>query len=102
MLKRLLAGLMSGGRTAQEGEVGTQPADSVEYRGYEIIPEPQKASGQYRVSGRIRRTDEQGQVQEQRFERADTVPDRDGCIELIRLKAERYIDDHGDRVFEQR
>ncbi|OHV12098.1 HlyU family transcriptional regulator [Kushneria phosphatilytica] len=102
MLKRLLSGLMSGSRPAPDNGSESEAAESVEYRGYHIIPEPQKVSGQYRVSGRIQRVDADGQVQEQRFERSDTVPDRDGCIELIRLKAERYIDDHGERVFEQR
>lgn len=103
MMKRLLSGLFGthGPREGSNDARRRQPeAEPIDYKGFLIVPDPQDANGQYRVSGWIRKPAENGEMKAHRFERSDTVPDRDGCNELMVRKAERFIDDHGDRMFE--
>lgn len=104
MLKKLFSGLFGGSQSAGSGSGQTGPArerEPVEYKGFLIVPEPQEANGQYRVSGWIRKPQEDGEMRERRFERSDVVPGEDACVELTVSKSERYIDDLGDEMFEQ-
>ncbi|ARS53256.1 HlyU family transcriptional regulator [Kushneria konosiri] len=100
MLKKLFDALRGPGSSASADEPHREVADTVEYKGCEIVITPAPAGGQYRISGLIRRAREDGEVQELRFERSDVLPDRDSCIDMTRTKAERYIDEQGDRLFE--
>ncbi|WP_106478318.1 HlyU family transcriptional regulator [Phytohalomonas tamaricis] len=102
MMKRLLAGLLgnSGGQERSANKKKQPEVDPIDYKGFLITPDPQDANGQYRVSGWIRKS-VAGEMKEHRFERSDTVPDRDGCNELMVRKAERFIEDHGERMFER-
>ncbi|MDN3526316.1 HlyU family transcriptional regulator [Halomonas sabkhae] len=101
MLKKLLSGLLGQGQggagsTSREGE-------SVEYHGYTIVPQSEDMGGQFRVSGWIRKPDpEGGEPLEHRFERSDVVPGREACDALMVSKAERFIDELGDAIFEAR
>lgn len=99
MFKRLLSGLF-GGHGSDETNTGTKAAEPVEYKEYLIVSQPDHQSGQYRVSGWIRKLDNQGGAQEHRFERSDMVPGRDACDALMVSKAQRYIDEVGDAMFE--
>lgn len=99
MLKKLFDALR-GGSTGSAGEPRLQAAESVTYKDHEIIAMPAEAGGQYRISGVIRRQRDDGSIDEVRFERSDMLPDRDSCIALMRTKAERYIDEQGDRLFD--
>lgn len=98
MLKKLLSGLLGGGRQASS-DAGTKPADVVEYKDYLITSQPDNQSGQYRVSGWIRKPDSQGITQEHRFERSDMLPSRDACDAMMVTKAQRYIDEVGEEMF---
>lgn len=100
MLKRLFDALKGSSSTTTTGEPRREVADTVEYKGCEIVITPAPAGGQYRVSGLIRRARGNGEPQELCFERSDILPDRDSCIDMTRTKAERYIDEQGDRLFE--
>ncbi|MBF8221762.1 HlyU family transcriptional regulator [Halomonas sp. 328] len=97
MLKKLLSGLFG-----QGGAKATPEAEPVEYRGYRITPDCQEQGGQYRVSGWIRLPVEGGEVKEHRFERSDVVPGREACEQLMISKAQRFIDDIGEAMFEPR
>ncbi|MCC5882586.1 MAG: hypothetical protein JJU25_08125 [Halomonas sp.] len=100
MLKKLLGGLFGGG-DAKPGNA--KAAEPVEYNGYQIVSEPVEQSGQYRVSGWIRKPGSGDQeAREHRFERSDLVPGRDACDQLMVSKAQRYIDQVGDAMFEPR
>ncbi len=102
MFKKLLSGLF-GGAEARSGNAST--AEPVEYHGYLIISEPAEQGGQYRVSGWIRKPlgdDEEGEVLEHRFERSDMVPGREACDQLMIGKAQRFIDEVGDDMFDAR
>ncbi|WP_148254880.1 HlyU family transcriptional regulator [Aidingimonas lacisalsi] len=94
MLKKLLAGWFGG------GDETSSEAEPVEYNGYLIVADPQDVGGQYRVSGWIRKPVEGGEMLEHRFERSDVVAGRDACEELMISKAQRFIDDLGDDMFD--
>ncbi|WP_251976553.1 HlyU family transcriptional regulator [Salinicola avicenniae] len=98
MLKKLFSGLLSGGR---DSATPKPEREAVEHKGFLIVPEPQDAGGQYRVSGWIRKPDADGGMRQRRFERSDVVPGEDACVELTVAKSQRYIDDVGDDMFEQ-
>ena len=98
MLKKLLSGLFGGG---DDKPASRHAAEPVEYKGYQIVSEPEEQGGQFRVSGWIRRPAEgqEGEVREHRFERSDLVPGREACDQLMISKAQRYIDQVGDEMF---
>lgn len=96
MLKRLIDGLF------RTGDVNDEEIPATEYAGYLITPDPQDAGGQYRVSGWIRKPVEGGETLEHRFERSDMVASREACVDLTVTKAQRFIDDLGDDIFEKR
>ncbi|WP_106420391.1 HlyU family transcriptional regulator [Salinicola tamaricis] len=100
MLKKLFSGLLGGERTADSAKPQKE-REAVEYKGFLIVPAPQAANGQYRVSGWIRKPGDDGQMRERRFERSDVVPGEDACVALMVSKSQRYIDDIGDAMFEQ-
>lgn len=100
MLKKILSGLFGSDRQAKTGANRQAAADPVEYKGYLIVSQPDEQSGQYRVSGWITKTDASGETLEHHFERSDMVPGRDACDAMMITKAQRYIDEVGDAMFE--
>ncbi|MCE8002314.1 HlyU family transcriptional regulator [Billgrantia ethanolica] len=99
MLKKLLGGLFGSGDAKSATAKAAEP---VEYNGYQIVSEPVEQGGQYRVSGWIRKPGADGEALEHRFERSDLVPGREACDQLMVSKAQRYIDQVGDGMFEPR
>jgi hypothetical protein len=98
MLKKLFSGLFGSDRQAAAGTT-TKAADAVEYKGYEIVSQPDDQSGQYRVSGWIRKQGDAGEILEHRFERSDMLPAREACDTMMVSKAQRYIDEVGEAMF---
>lgn len=99
MFKKLLAGLF-GSSDERKSVSGTKAAEPVAYKEYLIISQPDDQSGQYRVSGVIRKAVADDSVQEHRFERSDMLPGRDACDALMVSKAQRFIDEVGEAMFE--
>ncbi len=99
MLRKLLGGLFGGGE-ARAGNA--RAAEPVEYHGYQIISEPAEQGGQFRVSGWIRKMGPDGETLEHRFERSDLVPGREACDQLMVSKAQRFIDQMGEGLFDPR
>lgn len=99
MLKKILSGLFGGNRQTSPGAT-TKAAEAVEYKGYEIVSQPDDQSGQYRVSGTIRKPGTAGEMLEHRFERSDMLPGREACDAMMITKAQRYIDEVGDAMFD--
>lgn len=85
-----------GGPAAGESEAS--PAQAVEYKGYLIIPQPQRQGGQFLTSGLIAKDFPEGR-KEQRFIRADTHASEDEARQMMVQKAQRLIDEMGDRLF---
>lgn len=98
MLKKLFSGLFGSERQAPSGAT-TNAAEPVEYKGYEIVSQPDDKSGQYRVSGWIRKPDASGEMLEHRFERSDMLPAREACDTMMVTKSQRYIDEVGEAMF---
>ena len=74
-------------------------ADAVAYKGFQIIPQPQKQAGGFLTAGLIVLETETGR-REHRFVRADTHSSADDARQFIILKAQRLIDEQGQRLFQ--
>lgn len=74
---------------------------AVNYRGFDIYPEPLAEGGQYRVNGRITQLIA-GEQQSMPLTRADLLPSAAQAAELMLDKAKRVIDEQGDRLFDGR
>ncbi|RUR31763.1 HlyU family transcriptional regulator [Vreelandella nanhaiensis] len=99
MLKKLLSGLF-GGEREKTPKANVKAAEPVEYKGYSIVSKPDQQSGQYRVSGYISQANMSGEPREHRFERSDMLPSREACDAMMVTKAQRYIDEVGEAMFE--
>lgn len=93
-LKAALAGLVGGSGGRDEGA----PAETVEYKGYRIRPEPYRTNGAYQTAGTIEKDGPEG-MRTHRFVRADTHPNREDAIAFAITKAKQIIDLQGDRMF---
>ncbi len=86
-------------RSAGGGEASDEPVlDAVEYKGYRIRPAPYAAKGGFQTAGTIER-DGPEDVREHRFIRAETHPSRDDAAAYTIAKAQRIIDEQGERLF---
>lgn len=85
-------------RTPTGETPGAEP--TVEYKGYTIRPAPEKVPGGWRVAATISK-EFAGARRVHQFSRADTSPDRDVIVALTAAKAQRVIDEQGDRIFDQ-
>ena len=94
-LTDMLKGLLGGGAKASEQ---AQPADTVDYKGFAIVPAPRPDKGVYYVAGSIALIRD-GETLEHHFVRADSSTDREQTIELTVIKAKQMIDLEGERLF---
>lgn len=94
-LSKWLGGLFGGGsgneRPAAEGE-------AVEYRDFRIVPQPMRQGGQFLTAGTITKDFPDGR-KEHRFVRADTHASEEDARRFMVQKAQRLIDEVGDRLF---
>ncbi|MCS2609345.1 HlyU family transcriptional regulator [Halomonas dongshanensis] len=98
MFKKLFSAFTQRPRDAKPASA---PAEPVSYKQYEIIAQPVAQGGQYRVSGLIRLGGYDGApVQEHRFERSDVLPSRDASEAMTITKAQRFIDEVGEQMFD--
>ena len=73
-------------------------AQAVEYRGFTILPQPVRQGGQFLTAGLIAKDFPEGR-KEHRFIRADTVASEAEACSLMVQKAQRLVDEQGDRLF---
>ena len=73
---------MFGGR-----ERSPEAADPVDYKEFQITPAPARAEQGWRVAGTISKVGADGEVRIHNFVRADTMGDRDACVEMTLRKA---------------
>lgn len=97
MLKKLFGALFGGASESQHAPQVTP----TEYQGYLIYPEPQAEGGQYRLAGRITR-DIDGELKEHRFIRSDLFVNPDDARDFMLRKAQTFIDQMGDQMFDVR
>ncbi|MEM6496225.1 MAG: HlyU family transcriptional regulator [Pseudomonadota bacterium] len=94
-LKKLFGVAGSGtGTTVVRGE-------AVQYNGYRIEPAPEAEGSQWRLAGYILRQNEED-IQETKFVRADMFSSREEASEFTVRKGRQIIDEQGDRLFADR
>jgi len=79
-------------------QAGSEQAQVVEYKGFDILPTPAKINGGWSTAATISKTIE-GETKTHQFIRADTTSTRDAAIELIINKAKMCVDQKGDEIF---
>jgi len=85
------------GGTPDSGEA--EPAgDAVAYGEYLIVPKPIRQGGQFLTAGTIAKEFPEGR-KEHRFVRADTHASEEDARRFMVQKAQRLIDEVGDRLF---
>ncbi len=94
-LGRLLGRLFGAGG---ESNSGTPATEAVEHRGFLIYPQPIRQGGQFLTAGLIVKDYPEGR-KEHRFVRADTHGGEEEARRLMVQKAQRLIDEMGDRLF---
>ncbi|RPE72006.1 hypothetical protein EDD53_1143 [Pacificibacter maritimus] len=72
---------------------------SVDHKGFKITPQPLKAEGGYRIAGVIEK-DIDGVTKTHNMVRADTLSDLDDAKQATLQKAQVFIDQMGDRIFD--
>lgn len=99
-LGKWLSGLLGGRAGGQDG--GSMPpaaaVEAVEYRDYRILPQPIRQGGQFLTAGTITKDFPDG-PKEHRFVRADTHSSEEDAKRFMVQKAQRLIDEVGDRLF---
>lgn len=91
-----IKGLFGGDGAAKE-PAGPNP-HAVEYKGFTILPQPVAQGGQFLTAGTIVKDYPEGR-KEHRFIRADTLASAEEARNLMVQKAQRLVDDMGDRLF---
>lgn len=77
---------------------GRQKAEQVQYQGYTIQPCPQNR-GQGWTTEAVITLEREGQTLTHHLIRADTASDREGAARLAVSKAQRLIDEAGEKLF---
>ncbi|UPQ89912.1 HlyU family transcriptional regulator [Vibrio sinaloensis] len=84
-----------GGSKIQEAP----PVEPVEYKGYLIYQEALAEGGQFRIAGRI--TKQFGdETKSHRFIRSDVLATESDANEFMLKKAQMFIDQMGDNIFQ--
>lgn len=90
----LLSRLFGGGSK----DAAAPAREAVEHNGFLIYPEPIRQGGQFLTAGTIAKDYPDGR-KEHRFIRADTHSSAEEASRLMVQKAQRLIDELGDRLF---
>lgn len=84
------------GSQKEQPKVEVEP---IEYKGYLIYQEALAEGGQYRIAGRI--TKQFGEeVKTHRFIRSDVLPSESDANEFMLKKAQMFVDQMGDNIFQ--
>ena len=94
-LGRLFGRLFGG---AGSEEVAAPRGEAVEHNGFLIYPQPIRQGGQFLTAGLIAKDYPDGR-KEHRFIRADTHASAEDASRMMVQKAQRVIDEMGDRLF---
>ena len=69
-------------------------AETIEYEGFKITPNPANAGGKWRIGARIEKADKTHEMV-----RADTLDSFEAAADASVFKAKQMIDQMGDRLF---
>jgi hypothetical protein len=90
-------GRLLGGGGADEA-AAEAAGEAVEYQGYRIVAQPIRQGGQFLTAGTITKEFPEGR-KEHRFVRADMHASEEDARRFMVQKAQRLIDEVGDRLF---
>ena len=76
------------------------PSEFLDYKGFQIRPQPRREESAWHVAGTIRKETEEG-PRAHYFIRADSAASRDAALELTVMKAKQMIDLEGERIFKK-
>lgn len=76
------------------------PGEAVPYQGFSIVPAPRQQSGNWLTAGIISKTDDNGEIREHRFIRAETHGDKSAAEAFSIIKGKQIVDEFGDRMFD--
>lgn len=93
-----LFGIFGGGGPKPPRSTADAPVD---YKEYEIRPDPLNEGGHWLTAGVIAKEFPDGVVREHAFLRGDRHASRDTAVEFTIVKARQIIDLEGDRIFEE-
>ncbi len=82
------------------GSDAAPAAETEEYKGFRITPEPIPEGGQFRLAARIEAETEDGETRHHHLIRADMLRDRDEAETAALRKARQMIDQQGMRLFD--
>ena len=84
---------------AEPAEVKVE--DTIEYKGFNIVPTPIAEGGQFRVAAIISKGEgeTEAELKTHKLIRSDIIPSRDECINITVRKAKMMIDQQGDGIF---
>ncbi|AJE48028.1 HlyU family transcriptional regulator [Celeribacter indicus] len=88
-----------GGKSRSEDAPRPAAKSEVYGKGFRIFPEPQKAESGYRIAARIEK-DFDGETREHVMIRADTIASEDEARLASLRKAQIFIDQMGDGIFD--
>ena len=84
------------GGSKEQPKVEVEP---VEYKGYLIYQEALSEGGQYRIAGRITKQFDD-ETKTHRFIRSDVLPRESDANEFMLKKAQMFVDQMGDNIFQ--
>jgi hypothetical protein len=94
VLGKLFGRLLGGGGESQAAAT----VEAIEHNGFLIYPQPIRQGGQFLTAGTIAKDYPDGR-KEHRFVRADTHSSEEDAKRLMVQKAQRLIEEMGDRLF---
>ncbi|UUM32551.1 HlyU family transcriptional regulator [Vibrio japonicus] len=83
----------------KETDKKEEDVEPVEYKGFLIYQEALSEGGQYRIAGRITK-EMDGEVKTHRFIRSDVLASKTDANEFMLKKAQMFIDQMGDNIFQ--
>jgi len=97
----LLSGIKNLFKTSDEQPAEVEVEQSIEYKGFNIVPTPIAEGGQFRVAATISKEQEEAdaELKTHQLIRSDIIPSRDECINITVRKAKMMIDQQGDGIF---
>jgi hypothetical protein len=98
MILKFLSKLASG--KTQDSDPARN-SETVNYKGYTIVPTPKQDRGQWTTEGHISKEID-GVSKSEYFIRVDTHTARDEAANYSILKAKRIIDEKGDKLFKDK
>lgn len=75
-------------------------AEALEYKGFQVTPDPIPEGGKFRIGARIEKEID-GETRTHRLIRADLLDGREAAEEASIGKAKLMIDQLGERIFDQ-